>query len=82
MASHEDNIRSAAARLHDAIVAGRLDGLSVAWPSRVEDLRSIAISETGRAKVDVTVAADDDPNVAARAAGAAQKAADKVVDKA
>ena len=82
MASHEDTIRLAAARLHDAIVAGRRDGLTVTWPARAEDLSSIAISETGRVKVDVTVASDVDPAVAAKAAGAAQKAADMVVDKA
>ena len=82
MTNHEDNVRAAAKRLHAAVVAARQNGLSVAWPSRVDDLPAIAVSETGRPKVDVTVSADVDPSTAARASAAAQKAAEKVVDKA
>lgn len=81
--STENEVRAAAARLHDAVAKARENGLVVTWPSRPEDLLGIAISETGSAKVAVTVQADlVDPKVATKAADAAQKAADKVIDKA
>ncbi len=79
----EAAVRSAASALHDAIVKARGEGLSVAWPSRPEGLPAIAISETGKPKVSLTVQTDDiAPGVAAKAVVAAQKAADKVFEKA
>ncbi len=79
----ERAIRSAAQALAEAIEEGRKSGLAVAWPSRSEGLPAIAISETGAARIAVTVQADTvDRKVVTRAADAAQKAADKVIDKA
>ena len=60
----------------------RLDGLVVTWPSRSEGLRLISISETGRAKLTVGITAEVPPEVAVRAGAAAQKAADRVIEKA
>jgi hypothetical protein len=51
----ERAIRSAARSLADAIGEGRKAGLAIAWPSRPEDLSTIAISETGK------VAAEPEP---------------------
>jgi hypothetical protein len=79
----EAAVRSAAEALDAAIVKARAAGLVVAWPSRPEGLSAIAISETGKAKVSLTVQTDDlPPAVAAKTVAAAQKAADKVVEKA
>ncbi|MCE7028477.1 hypothetical protein [Jiella avicenniae] len=74
----ETKVRKAAADLKSAILAARDAGLSVVWPARVADLDSIVVSETGKAKVTVSVEADVPPETADKAAKAAQKAADKV----
>jgi hypothetical protein len=79
----EGSIRSAAKALADAIAKGREHGLTVAWPNRPDGLAAIAISATGKAKVDVTVhAAGVAPETAAKASAAAQKSVDRVIEKA
>lgn len=79
----EGAIRTAALGLADAIAKGREAGLAVAWPANPEGLRRIAISEIGPAKVTLTVQAPDlDPGFAAKAGAAAQKAVDRVIEKA
>ena len=68
MASKEDRIRKAAAELKAAIADA--PDLSVAYPSRWQDLDAIAVSETGRTKVVAQVLVDPsnpepvDPKVA------------------
>lgn len=80
----EDAIRKAAADLKTAIDEGRSAGLRVQWPHNPEGLAGIAVSEVGKPKVttQVDAAAPVSPAVAAKANDAAQKAADKVVEKA
>jgi len=80
----EDAIRKAAADLKAAIDDGRAAGLRVQWPHNPEGLAGIAISEVGKPRVttQVDAAAPISPAVAAKASEAAQKAADKVVEKA
>lgn len=51
MSMQEKAVRSAAAALHGAIAEARQAGLAVVWPSTVDGLTSIAISETKRAAV-------------------------------
>lgn len=46
MADTENRVRKAAQELHDAIVAARGEGYRVHYPSLVENLPKIAISET------------------------------------
>ncbi|MBX4944639.1 hypothetical protein [Rhizobium binae] len=46
----EQRVREAAAALHDAITDARSEGLTVTWPRTVDDLPSIAVSETAKAK--------------------------------
>jgi hypothetical protein len=80
---HPAAIRSAAQALARAIVDGRAAGFAVAWPSGPAGLEAIAVSETGRAKVDVTITTTElEPAVAARAGEAARKAADRTIEKA
>jgi hypothetical protein len=80
MKKHEKAVRDAAAALHEAITDARAAGLVVGWPLRVDGLTTMAISETAKANVTVGVDADGvDPKTVAKAATAAQKAADKVV---
>lgn len=84
MRSKEQAVRDTAMALHTAILAARETGLSVQWPHRAEDLPAIAISETKKAAVTVVVNTSEavSADVTAKAGVAAQKAADKVVDKA
>lgn len=83
MSNREKAVRDAAAALHDAIVAARKDGLHITWPSRPEDLPAIAVSEAKKPAVTVQVDTSAvDPEVAAKAGAAAQKAAERTVEKA
>ena len=49
-AATEQRVREAATALHDAITQARADGLHVTWPRTIDDLPSIAVSETAKAK--------------------------------
>lgn len=82
MRQAEKTLRETAQAFHEAIVAAKAAGFTVAWPHSAEGLPGIAISETGKASVIVQVAADVDPALAAKAGEAAQTAADKVMEKA
>jgi hypothetical protein len=83
MTSKEKAIRDAADALRKAIEDGREAGLVVAWPHRFEELERISVSDTHKAPVTVQVNAKDLPaEVANKAAVAAQKAADKQIEKA
>jgi hypothetical protein len=84
MNAKEKAVRDAATALHGAILDARKAGLHVRWPHTPEDLAAIAISETKKATVTTQVNNPDgvSPEVAAKAGVAAQKAADKVVEKA
>jgi hypothetical protein len=84
MTNFEKAVREAAQELHKAIKAAEGAGLRVIWPSRAATLPSIAVSATKKAlsTVEVKVPADAGQAVADKAAVSAQKAADKVVDKA
>jgi hypothetical protein len=50
MTASEKNIRTAAARLAEAILEGREAGLTVSWPVDAAGLTSLAISQTGKGK--------------------------------
>lgn len=82
--SKEQAVRDAAQKLHDTIEAAAEDGLYTSWPNNHRDLPTIAVSEIGKAKVQVQVSGTEDvtAETVAKAAGAAQKAADRTVDKA
>jgi hypothetical protein len=77
----EESVRSAWARLQAAVDKAHGSGLRVALPARFTD--PIVISETGKVRVTAEVRADEplDPAVTAKAADAAQSAAEKVVAK-
>lgn len=46
----EQRIREAAAALHEAILDGKAHGLHVTWPRSADDLATIAVSATAKAK--------------------------------
>lgn len=79
----EKAVRDAAEALRQAIDDATAAGLVVIWPRNADGLAGIAISETGKASVVVsTDTTRVDPETAAKAGAAAQKAANKVVDSA
>jgi hypothetical protein len=84
MTNIEKAVREAAHDLHKAIKAAEEAGLRVIWPSRASALPTIVISETKKTlnTVEVKVPADAGQAAVDKAAVSAQKAADKVVDKA
>jgi hypothetical protein len=45
--SFENNVRECAAKLLEAVREARANGYEVTWPSRADDLESIAVSEVG-----------------------------------
>ncbi len=47
-------VRKAADALVDAVGEARAAGFAVDWPSRIDGLRSIAVSETGKAGAEVS----------------------------
>jgi hypothetical protein len=81
--SKESAVRDAAAALHATIMEARGAGLVVTWPHRAEDLLAISVSETKKAAVTVAVDGPSDvpAETLAKASAAAQKAADRVVEK-
>ncbi len=87
MTTKEDAVRTAATKLHDAIVAARKVGLRVDWPTTVEGLSTIQISETAQAELATTITItvdglDPESPQANKAEQAAKKAVDTVVDPA
>lgn len=84
MTQIEKAVRDAAMALHDAIMAARKAGYRVDYPNQVEGLPGIPVSDTAKTHPHPIVhvsGGDVTPEVAAKATAAAQKAANKVVDK-
>ncbi|KQT03213.1 MULTISPECIES: hypothetical protein [unclassified Rhizobium] len=84
MSNPEKAVRDAAQNFHEALVEAKTAGLAVTWPLTMDALLSLSVSETGKVSTTVQVNASDEVpvEVADKAALAAQKAADKVVEKA
>lgn len=59
--SAEQKVREAAAALLLAVSEAKAAGLIVQWPSRLEGLAALAISETGRAKRPTVTNLDGSP---------------------
>lgn len=84
MINPEKAVRDAAQNFHEALVEAKAAGLAVTWPLTMDALLSISVSETGKVATTAQVStADEVPaEVAGKATAAAQKAAEKVIDKA
>lgn len=83
MKPHDQIIREAALALHEAIVAGAKEGYLVVWPRRPSELPAIAVNQKAQPVATVAVkAVDASPETVQRATVAAQKAVDRVVERA
>lgn len=84
MSNPEKAVRDAAQNFHEALIEAKAAGLAVTWPLTIDALLSLSVSETGKIATTVKVSTPDEvpAGVTDKAAAAAQKAAEKVVDKA